>query len=42
MSGPAQPAPDGSFQRLIEQIYFERDQQRGIPRTRIHSRSRMC
>ena len=33
MSGPAQPAPEGSFQRLIEQIYFDRDQQRGVPRT---------
>lgn len=33
MSGPVPPAPEGSFQRRIEQIYFDRDQQRGIPRT---------
>lgn len=30
---PKVPAPAGSFQRLIEEIYFARDQGRGIPRT---------
>ena len=33
MTGPAQPAPAGSFQRLIETLYFERDRDRGVPRT---------
>jgi NTP pyrophosphatase (non-canonical NTP hydrolase) len=33
MSGPDRPAPAGSFQRLIEDLYFERDRDRGTPRT---------
>ena len=27
------PAPDGTFQRLIEDIYFERDRARGTDKT---------
>ena len=27
------PAPDGTFQRLIEDIYFDRDQERGTSGT---------
>ena len=30
---PRQPAPEGSFQRLIEDIYFERDRDRGTQGT---------
>jgi NTP pyrophosphatase (non-canonical NTP hydrolase) len=30
---PRQAAPPGSFQRRIEEIYFARDAERGIPRT---------
>lgn len=30
---PRQPAPAGSFQRLIEDIYFERDHARGTSGT---------
>ena len=33
MSGARQPAPEGSFQRLIEDIYFDRDAARGVPGT---------
>ena len=36
MSAPSPPggrAPDGSFQRLIEDIYFERDDERGSDMT---------
>ena len=36
MSAPSPPggrAPDGSFQRLIEDIYFERDDERGSDKT---------
>ena len=33
MSGPERNAPAGSFQRLIEDAYFERDRDRGVPRT---------
>lgn len=33
MSGPDRAAPAGSFQRLIEDAYFERDRDRGVPRT---------
>ncbi|HEU4420691.1 MAG TPA: MazG nucleotide pyrophosphohydrolase domain-containing protein, partial [Planctomycetota bacterium] len=33
MSGPQQPAPPGSFQRLIEDLYYERDAARGVPGT---------
>jgi len=33
MTAPQQPAPEGSFQRLIEDIYFERDAARGVPGT---------
>ena len=33
MSGPDRPAAAGSFQRLIEDLYFERDRDRGVPRT---------
>ncbi|MFK7738830.1 MAG: MazG nucleotide pyrophosphohydrolase domain-containing protein [Planctomycetota bacterium] len=33
MSGPAKPAPEGSFQRLIEDIYFDRDKERGTDKT---------
>jgi len=31
MSGASQPAPAGTFQRLIEDIYFDRDAARGVP-----------
>ncbi|MDO8349468.1 MAG: MazG nucleotide pyrophosphohydrolase domain-containing protein [Planctomycetota bacterium] len=31
MSPARQPAPDGTFQRLIEDIYFDRDSARGVP-----------
>lgn len=30
---PAGPAPEGSFQRLIEDIYFDRDAARGVDKT---------
>ena len=30
---PGGPAPEGSFQRLIEDIYFDRDHDRGIDKT---------
>ncbi|MBM4060072.1 MAG: nucleotide pyrophosphohydrolase [Planctomycetes bacterium] len=30
---PHVPAPEGSFQRLIEDIYFARDHARGVPGT---------
>lgn len=33
MSAPHQSAPVGGFQRLIEDIYFERDRDRGVPGT---------
>jgi len=33
MSGPQQPAPQGSFQRLIEDLYYDRDAARGVPGT---------
>lgn len=33
MNAPRQPAPPASFQRLIEDIYFARDQARGVPGT---------
>ena len=33
MSGAREPAPDGSFQRLIEDIYYDRDAARGVPGT---------
>lgn len=33
MSMPQQPAPAGSFQRRIEEIYFARDAARGVPGT---------
>ena len=33
MSGPQQPAPTGSFQRLIEDLYYDRDAARGVPQT---------
>jgi NTP pyrophosphatase (non-canonical NTP hydrolase) len=33
MSAARQPAPPDSFQRLIEDIYFERDHARGTDRT---------
>ena len=36
MSAPSPPggrAPDGTFQRLIEDIYFERDDERGSDKT---------
>jgi len=33
MTAPKQPAPPGSFQRLIEDIYYERDAARGVPGT---------
>jgi NTP pyrophosphatase (non-canonical NTP hydrolase) len=33
MSGPQQPAPQGSFQRLIEDLYYDRDAARGVPQT---------
>ena len=31
MSAARQPAPAGTFQRLIEDIYFDRDSSRGVP-----------
>ena len=33
MSAPRRPGPTGSFQRLIEDIYFDRDADRGVPGT---------
>ena len=30
---PREPAPEGSFQRLIEDIYYERDSARGVSGT---------
>lgn len=33
MSAGRQPAPAGSFQRLIEDLYFERDAARGVSGT---------
>ncbi|HLQ37426.1 MAG TPA: MazG nucleotide pyrophosphohydrolase domain-containing protein [Planctomycetota bacterium] len=30
---PLPPAPPGSFQQLIERIYFDRDRARGVPGT---------
>jgi NTP pyrophosphatase (non-canonical NTP hydrolase) len=33
MSGPQHPAPPGSFQRRIEDIYYDRDSARGVPGT---------
>ncbi len=33
MGDGRQPAPEGTFQRLIEDIYFERDAARGVPGT---------
>ena len=33
MSGRQQPAPQGSFQRLIEDLYYDRDAARGVPQT---------
>jgi NTP pyrophosphatase (non-canonical NTP hydrolase) len=33
MNQPHKPAPEGSFQRLIEDIYYERDSARGVPGT---------
>ena len=33
MSAPRKPAPAGSFQRLIEDIYYARDAARGVPGT---------
>ena len=33
MSAPRQQAPQGSFQRLIEDIYYDRDAARGVPGT---------
>ncbi|MEZ6037540.1 MAG: MazG nucleotide pyrophosphohydrolase domain-containing protein [Planctomycetota bacterium] len=33
MSAGRQPAPAGSFQRLIEDIYFDRDHGRGVDKT---------
>ena len=33
MTAPRQSAREGSFQRLIEDIYFERDHDRGVPGT---------
>jgi len=33
MSGPRRSGPPGSFQRLIEDVYFDRDAARGVPGT---------
>ena len=33
MSAPRPPSPAGTFQRLIEDIYLERDTARGVPGT---------
>lgn len=33
MTDGRQPAPTGTFQRLIEDIYFDRDAARGVPGT---------
>lgn len=33
MSARERPGPEGSFQRLIEDIYYDRDAARGVPGT---------
>ena len=33
MTLPDKPAPEGSFQRLIEEIYYQHDSARGVPGT---------